>query len=100
MTGTFRHQNRPKHAIFNEKIAKISGRGHSQTPPPVGHLLPHPTSLGVFGASIFAPAALDFGASCPPNEMSGSATASNGVVPHKDVHRKYEYKNFTVYNAL
>ena len=59
VTDTFRHQNRPK---------QWGGDTH-----------PHPTPLSAFGVSILAPSALDlgaFGASCPPNEMSGSATAS------------------------
>ena len=53
------YQNRP---FYNAILKKIQ----------------YPTPLVACGASILAPAALDlgaFGASCPPNEISGSAPA-------------------------
>jgi len=45
------------------EIQKISGEGAQpppQTPPRVGHPLPHPTPLGAFGSSILPFGATDF----------------------------------------
>jgi len=48
----------------NQKIFWGGGTAPFQTPPPVGRGTPPPTPLplGVYGASIFAPAALKLGA--------------------------------------
>ena len=46
VTGTFGHQNRPKHAVFNKRLKKIFWGGDTPSP--------HPTPLGAFSSSILA----------------------------------------------
>ena len=55
VTGTFTHQNRPKHAVFNNRLKKCT----PHPPQRLRRLYPR-----TFGARP----------SCPPNEMSGSVT--------------------------
>ena len=74
VTGTFRHQNRPQHAIFLIKDWKnFLGRGHSpppHAPPPSAPLAPRSSRLQRASSVPLAPRG-------PPNEMSGSATAEH-----------------------
>ena len=82
MTGTFRHQNRPKHAVFDKRLKRkqFSGEGDMpppQTPPPMGRGTPPPHAPLPSAPSPPRSSRLWRSTFVPPNEMSGSATGNS-----------------------